>query len=248
MSDGFRRAGFHLVIGVVMTCVDVPSLAGPPFLTDDPAPTDAGHWEVFAFTAGDGQRGTFDADAGFDINYGLVEGVQLTATLPLSFSRAPLEGWRSGTGDVEAGVKIRLFKDDASGVQVAVFPKVGLPTASHASGEKTRVQLPVWVQKDFAGGTSIFGGGGYTFNPGTGNRNFWHAAVAVTQDLNDKFTLGAEVAREARDAEDGTGATHAGIGGIVQVSENYALLFSGGPTWADRDLGYHFYLAVGANY
>ncbi len=66
-----------------------PALAGPPYLTDDPIPTELGHWEIYAFSAAEGHRSTIDADAGVDLNYGPVEGVQLTATLPLDFTHEP---------------------------------------------------------------------------------------------------------------------------------------------------------------
>ena len=87
-----------------------PALAGPPYLTDDPVPTDTGHWEIYAFGSGEGRKSNLDADAGVDLNYGAVKGVQLTATLPLSFSHTPLEGWRSGSGDIELGVKYRFIE------------------------------------------------------------------------------------------------------------------------------------------
>ena len=80
-----------------------PALAGPPYRTDDPVPTDTGHWEIYAFAAAEGRKATVDADAGFDLNYGPVKGVQLTATLPLGFSHEPNAGLRGGTGDVELG-------------------------------------------------------------------------------------------------------------------------------------------------
>ncbi len=107
-----------------------PSLAGPPYLTDDPAPTDRGHWEIYAFTTAEGRRSTVDADAGVDLNYGALKGVQLTATLPASFSHDPLDGWRSGIGDVELAVKYRFVNDESSGFSAAIFPRVILPTAS----------------------------------------------------------------------------------------------------------------------
>ena len=107
----------------------IPARAGPPFLTDDPLPTDKGHWEIYAFTAAEGRGSTLDDDAGLDLNYGPFDDVQFTATLPLSFSHAPYEGWRSGTGDVELGVKYRLFHDKRRGVSASIFPRAILPTA-----------------------------------------------------------------------------------------------------------------------
>ena len=225
-----------------------PAYAGPPYLTDDPIPTDVGHWEIYAFTAGDGHRSTLDADGGFDLNYGPIEGVQLTATLPLSFTHEPIGGWRSGTGDVELGLKYRLVKDEKRGLSVAIFPRVILPTSSIATEEKTRMLLPLWVGKDFPDGTSLFGGGGYEVNPGASNRNFWLTSVAVTHDLDERTSVGAEVAHQSADVIGGTGQTSAGVGGIIKVGGPYSLLLSGGPTWADNQTGYHFYGALGLNF
>jgi hypothetical protein len=230
---------------LVLAGAAAPAWAGPPYLTDDPAPTDTGHWEIYTFGQGEGRGSDFDGDAGLDLNYGPVKGVQLTATLPLSFSHEPASGWRSGTGDVELAVKYRFLDDEKNGISAAVFPRAFLPTSGIQSHEKTRLLLPLWLEKDFKGGTSVFGGGGYEFNPGAGNRDFWQAAVAVTHDLDKTLSVGAEIAWQQPDTAGGTDQTRAGVGAIVKLSEHYALLFSGGPTWADHRTGYHFYGALG---
>ncbi len=222
-----------------------PALAGPPYLTDDPVPTDTGHWEIYAFGSGEGRKSTLDVDAGIDLNYGPVKGVQLTATLPLSFSHAPLEGWRSGSGDVELGIKYRFLDDEHARFSAAIFPRAILPTASHNPGERTRLLLPIWSENDFSGGTSLFGGGGYTINPGSGNRDFWQAGIAATQDVSKQLSVGAEITRQGSDTIGGTAQTRAGVGATVKLSDHYALLFSGGPTWADHQTSYRFYAALG---
>lgn len=225
-----------------------PALAGPPYLTDDPVPTDLRHWELYAFAADEGRRSTFDGAAGLDLNYGAFSQVQLTATLPLGFNRSPTTGWRGGSGDVELGVKYRFLHDARNGLSAAIFPRAILPTAARSPGERTRFLLPVWIGKDFAGGVSVFGGGGFTFNPGAGNRDFWQAGVAATEDLTRTVSVGAELTRQGPDAVDGTAQTRAGIGSIVRLSKRYALLFSGGPTWADHRTSYRFYAALGLNF
>lgn len=222
-----------------------PALAGPPYLTDDPVPTDTGHWEIYVFTGGEAQRSNVDDESGLDLNYGPVPGVQLTATLPLAFSHDPQKGWRSGTGDVELGVKYRFFNDEKHGISAAIFPRSILPTSNIASGEKARFLLPIWVGKDFKDGTSLFGGGGYEFNPGPGNRGFLEAALALTHDLSKSVSIGGELAWQQTDTAGGTSQKRAGVGSIVKLSDHYALLMSGGPTWADHRTGYHFYGAFG---
>lgn len=223
----------------------VPAIAGPPYITDDPAPTDVGRWEIYAFSGGDGRRSTIDGDTGLDLNYGPAKDIQLTATLPLSFSHAPHERWREGTGDAELAVKYRFLDDEKTGVSAALFPRVILPTSSIDSGERVRLLLPIWLEKDFAGGTSLFGGGGYELDPGRGNRNFWQAGIALTHDLDPHVSIGGEVTRQGADTTGTTAQTSAGLGTIVKLSKTYALLLSGGPTWADHRTGYHVYGALG---
>ena len=236
----FRLAAALMTLGAAM-----PALAGPPYLTDDPIPTDTGHWEIYAFSAGEGQRSSIDDESGFDLNYGPVPAVQLTATLPLAFLHDSQNGWRSGTGDLELGLKYRFMSDRKSGISAAIFPRAILPTSSIATGERTRLLLPMWIGKDFAGGTSLFGGGGYEFNPGPGSRNFWEAALALTHDLDKTVSVGGEIAWQQTDTVGGTAQKRAGIGSIIKLSDHYALLVSGGPTFADHRTGYHFYGALG---
>jgi len=60
-----------------------PAVAGPPCATEDPEPTDLGHWEIYLFGAAGGAHGAWDGAAGADLDHGAFENVQLTATLPL---------------------------------------------------------------------------------------------------------------------------------------------------------------------
>ena len=225
-----------------------PAFAGPPYLTDDPVPTDTGHWEIYAFAAGEGHGSALDGDAGLDLNYGAMPGVQVTATVPLSFAHEPHQGWQSGTGDLELAAKYRFFEKQETGLSAAVFPRLILPTAGHAPGEHARMLLPLWAEKDFSGGTSLFGGGGYMINPGAGHRDFWQAGLAVTKDVSNRLSVGAEATRQGSDTTSGTAQTRAGLGASMQLSDHYALLVSGGPTWADHRTSYHAYAALSVVY
>ena len=94
----------------------IPSVAfaGPPYLTDDPEPTDTGHWEIYApLLEAAGSAGDYDGAVGAEINYGVAQDVQLTVGLPVAFAHS---GGRTrwGTADLEASVKYRFLHDEAS--------------------------------------------------------------------------------------------------------------------------------------
>lgn len=223
-----------------------PALAGPPYETDDPAPTETGHWEIYAFGAVDGDDGNIDGAAGIDFNYGAAEGVQLTATLPVGFARQRGQsGWTTGGGDVELGVKYRFLNHDQAGFSVAVFPRAILPTASNGFGSSgTRFLLPVWAQQDI-GPWSVFGGGGYEINPGTGNRDFWQAGLAVTRTISDRWSVGGEMTHQGPDTVGARSTTSLGIGSIVKLGGPVSLLLSGGPSFSAGATSYHLYTALG---
>jgi len=62
------------------------AFAGPPYVSDDPEPTDYKHFEIYTFNSGTNTRDGTDGETGIDINYGAASDLQLTATLPLGFS------------------------------------------------------------------------------------------------------------------------------------------------------------------
>jgi hypothetical protein len=222
--------------------------AGPPYLTDDPEPTELGKWEIYNFVTFDGRHGEVDGEGGWDFNYGPAEGLQLTATVPMAFERTAENGWRGGFGDVELAAKYRFVNDKKNGLQAAAFPRVILPTsAKQLGGQRVRLLLPLWLQKDF-GKTSVFGGGGYEINPGSGNRNFWQAGVAVTHDLDDKLQLGGEIFVQSSDTRGGDASAGADLGMIDQLGGPFELLLAGGPSFSAGRTSYHGYVALGLNF
>jgi hypothetical protein len=245
---GRTLATFLASCGLVASpCV---ALAGPPFLTDDPIPTDTGHWEIYApATDAEGAGGAYDGSIGAEINYGPAPNVQLTLGLPAAFSHDEV-GTRLGGGDLRFSVKYRFYDDEAHGVSVATFPGVTLPTASRGLGAgRVTALLPVWAEKD-AGPWSVFGGGGYAINPGPGKRNYWTGGLAVTRSVSKTLLLGAEVDRQGADTDDGSASTSLGLGFIWQLKAPFRLLASGGPTFSDGGgpAGFHLYAALGLNF
>jgi len=240
---------FAFAFGLLLALVPAAANAGPPFLTDDPEPTDTGHWEIYAplFTA-DGSGSSYEGETGAEINYGLAPRVQLTLDLPVAFAHDSA-GMRWGAGDIGASVKYQFYRDKSAGFSIAVFPAVTLPTASNGMGAgRVTAFLPVWAQKD-AGPWSVFGGGGYAINPGSGNRDYWTGGVAVTREVAKRLLLGTEIDRQGPDTVGGRASTSAGVGAIVDLDGPLRLLASGGPTWTDGGGGgFHAFAALGLDF
>lgn len=244
LAEPFQRALAALCAALLPTS----AWAGPPYETDDPEPTELGHWEIYAFTGLEGGHGNVEGSGGLDLNYGPVKGVQLTATLPMDYSHARGSGWRPGAGDLELGVKYRFVDLTSQGISVAIFPRVILPTSTLAgAGNRTRLLLPAWAQKDF-GKTAVFGGGGYELNPGVENRDFWLAGAAITHAFGDKVTVGGEATHQSPDTVGGANRNSLGAGAIVKLRDPLSLLVSGGPAWSGGRGSYHFYAALGLNF
>lgn len=224
--------------------------AGPPFMTDDPEPTDMGHLEIYGplFEAS-GKGAQFEGATGIEINYGAAPDLQLTIGVPLAYTH-DRAGWQWGAGDLEVSAKYRFYHDENAGLQVAAFPGVTLPTGGNGMGNrKVTALLPVWLQKD-SGKWSIFGGGGYAINPGPGNRNYWTGGIALSRQMTPKLLIGAELDRQGADTIGGAGSTSLGIGAIIGLSGPFSLLASAGPTFEDKGgrAGFHAFAALGADF
>ncbi len=104
-----------------------PAFAGPPYVTDDPEPTDFGHYEIYAFAGGTSARDGSGGAGGIDFNYGAAPDLQLTAVLPLAWDSPNAGGASAGLGNVELAAKYKFLHQDDVGVDVAFFPRVFLP-------------------------------------------------------------------------------------------------------------------------
>ena len=227
-----------------------PALAGPPFQTDDPEPTETGHWEIYAPAADiEGRGGEFSGATGIELNYGAAPNLQLTVGFEAGYSH-DAAGWQWGAGDLAVSAKYRFYHDEAAGIQIAAFPGITLPTATNGQGAgRVTALLPVWIQKD-SGPWSVFGGSGYAINPGPGNRDYWTGGIAVSRQLSPRLLLGLEADRHGADTIGGNGVTSLGIGMIYHLGGRYRLLASGGPNFEDNrgPAGYHGFLALGIDY
>lgn len=194
--------------------------AGPPFATDDPVPTDKGHWEIYTFASGLRAAGATSGEAGLDLNYGAAKDFQLTHVLPAAYNQ--FHGLHTGVGTVEIAAKVRFLhqSDDGAGLDVAYFPRVFAATANRDFGAgHTNLLLPLWVGRD-VGKWSIFGGGGYDINPGGNNRDYWTGGLGVSRAIGDRTSLGVEIYSRTRDAVDGASFTVINLGATYELLEH----------------------------
>lgn len=223
-DDGGRMTHWQGCCGLMLALLTEPAFAGPPYVSDDPQPTDYKHFEIYTFTNGTTTRDGTAGQSGIDFNYGAAPDLQLTATLPAGFDRPVGGGTNIGLSNIELAAKYRFLHQDTFGLDVSAFPRVFLPAGPNGVGDnRMSLLLPVWVQKDWNGGWSAFGGGGCTV---TERRavDFCQAGAVLTYQLLPKLQIGAEIFHQTADSS-GTPATSSlGIGWRFDLNENYHLL------------------------
>src|SRR5580693_6955924 len=123
-----RLAALLSLCCAVMSGTTAPALAGPPYLTDDPEPTDYQHFEIYTFNSGTITRSDTSGESGVDFNYGGAPNLQLTATVPIAFDATSGGPLLAGLGNIELAAKYRFLTQSSFGLAVAVFPRVILPS------------------------------------------------------------------------------------------------------------------------
>lgn len=203
--------------------------AGPPYVSDDPEPTDRGHYEIYLYTEGVSAHSGVSGDSGIDFNYGAGDDLQLTAVVPVEYERPEDARSVTGVGNIELAAKYRFLHKADTGWDVAVFPRVLLPSASERVGDKhVSLFLPLWVERDWDE-WSTFGGAGCALNHGRESRNFCLAGWALAHQFTPQLQLGAELVHQGADTRDARAFTRIGFGLHYDLNENYHLLMSAGP-------------------
>jgi hypothetical protein len=218
-----------VALGVLLLALARPALGGPPYVSDDPEPTDYRQFEIYLFTGGTAARGGTGGAAGLDFNYGAASDLQLTAVLPLGFDSPEDAGMATGLGNIELAAKYRFLHQDGFGWDVAVFPRLFLPSGSPAVGERhASLLLPIWLERDW-GQWSTFGGGGCEINRGGASQNFCLMGWALTCQALPDLQIGAEIYHQTADTRGGRASTGIGAGIIYDLSDHYHLMASLGP-------------------
>jgi len=222
--------------------------AGPPYVTDDPEPTDKGHYEIYLFSEASGGRAGVEGSYGIDFNYGAGENLQLTAALPIAFARPTGEPSAHGIGNIELAAKYRFVHGgESGGWDIAFFPRVFLPASSDRVGEKhASLLLPLWFGRKLGEDWSTYGGGGCVLNRGGDSRDFCLAGWVLTHQILPKLEIGAEIVHHSADSRDGRAATQVGAGLKYDISDSLHVLAYAGPSLQNiADNGrYNWYTSV----
>ena len=129
-------------------------------------------------------------------------------------------------GNIEFAVKYKFLHQDDVGLDVAVFPRVFLPSASSRVGDShVSVLLPIWAEHDWDK-WSVFGGGGCVFNS---EKNFCLEGVALTRQFLPNLQLGVEVYHQGADSVGGEATTGLGFGAKYDLNETLHVIASMGP-------------------
>ncbi|MFO1402393.1 MAG: hypothetical protein U1F30_14480 [Steroidobacteraceae bacterium] len=208
--------------------------AGPPYQTDDPQPTPAGHYEVYFFAAGasahDGHGGT----AGIDFNYGAAPDLQLTAVLPYAWDDPAGAPTARGLAGIELAAKYRFIHQADAGLDVAVFPRLILPAIERSPGERhASLLLPVWLQRS-GERWSAFGGGGCALHRGGDARDTCMLGLAASWQATSRLQLGAEIHHETPAERGAYARTGLGFGLGYDLGERWHLLAAAGPGIQNR--------------
>ena len=222
----------HITLGLIVWLFNCSTaLAGPPYVTDDPEPVEYRHWEFYVASQFENSRDSLVGTAPhIELNYGVVQNVQLHLIAPLSYSRARGGPTHYGPGDVELGVKFRFIQEYDWRPMVGTFPMFELPTGSEAKGlgsGRLHVFVPLWVQKS-VGRFTTYGGGGYWINPGLGNRDYLYFGWQLQRRFSQWATLGGEVFYTTPDAVGARANLRFNVGLVLDFSDEHHLLFSTG--------------------
>lgn len=208
----------------LVSATTIPAIAGPPYLTDDPEPTDYGHYEIYLFNSGMVTSGDTRGESGIDFNYGGAPNLQLTATIPAAFD-SPADGpFVGGLGNVELAAKYRFLTQQNFGLDIAVFPRVFLPSVSSNVGDQhASFLLPIWIEKDWDK-WSAFGGGGCEYNRSWNSQNFCEMGAVLTRQVSDTVQLGVEIFHQTPNIPGDSATTSLGLGARYDLNDNFHLL------------------------
>jgi hypothetical protein len=236
----------RLIAGLLALCAaafPLHVLAGPPYDTDDPAPTDYRNYEIYSGAATHQDVGVATSELPFlEINYGLMPNVQFSAHFGDAQQTTPGTPSAYGLEDFESGLKVRFMQETARSPQISFYPQVTFATGASGVGQgHGTLFLPLWAQKT-VGKVTIFGGGGFDFDRDETGNGDWQAGLAATYPLSPDDTIGMEFTRTT--PHDDYAQSDIGVGYTHMLGAVHGLLFSAGRSYGSQP-HYRGYAAYG---
>ena len=234
--------------GVPMLLACGQAFAGSPYVTDDPEPVETGHYEFYVASqetkTASGRSGSLPH---LELNYGLMEDVQVHLLVPVNFSQPASGSTQYGVGDAEIGFKYRFIQETESQPMVGIYP-ILVSASGNASKNLgnggTQLYLPVWLQKRW-GDWQSNAGVGYRINHAPTAQNSWFAGWQLQRDLSEHLTVGGELFHLTQQQLGQGASTGFNLGVTVNLNQHDHLLFSAGRALinADRTNQFSSYLA-----
>ena len=208
------------------------SFAGPPYLTDDPDPTDYQPFETYFFTTGDYRSGNNYALIGpaAELDYGAFPDTQLTVAIGMTSVGGDGMEPASGFGDVALSVKYRFRHETNGWPELAFFPGLTLPTGDANRGlgnGRATYHLPLWAQKSF-GAWTLDAGGGVFLNSVAGERDYPYGGILLQRDLGKHLSLGGEMFAQGQDADGDHGFAALNFGGSYHFNDHFSVQATAG--------------------
>lgn len=214
--------GRFTIACILVAALVRPASAGPPYLSDDPEPTDYKHYEIYVFNAGTTTRTGTDGETGVDFNYGAAPDLQLTATLPAGFASEIGGPNEFGLSNIELAAKYRFLHQSEVGWDVAVFPRLFLPSPSSVGDKNASVLLPIWLQRNLGDDWTTFGGAGCQLYADSA-QDSCIAGWVLTRKFTPKLQVGLELFHQTPAAATPP-STSVGLGAVYDLSDTFHLL------------------------
>jgi hypothetical protein len=206
----------------------------PPFVTDDPKPTEYQHHEMYIVSE---QTSTPDGKVvtpQFEYNYGALPDLQLCIAYP---SAGQMK--QQALGDLVLGAKYRFMQETDSHPMMAFYPVVSIPNGDANKGlgnGRTQTFLPLCIQRTW-GDWQSYGGGGCLINKASGANNHWYYGWVLQRRISGQITLGGEVFHEVEQLPADMSSTGFGLGITYNLDQHNRLLLSASTGRALTDVG-----------
>lgn len=214
-----------------------PALAAPPYTLDDAFILAPGEGEVIPYLDTVFMPGHDEGEAGIDTNWGLADGFQLGAIVPLHSFAAGQD--RVALGDISLHAKFSLTQGGNGVPALAMGPTLAIPTDEEGR-EKVGLDLP--LHATFEGDSwEVDLGAGYRFQADADGGDLPFGGIVVQRALSGRLRLGAELYAEGG-GHGGKTLVMAGPGFSWALSDRLTLVAAGHAILTNRAENGRFHL------